>query len=310
VTREALLGDLEGCAVDEMLRDGTTFKHASISIIAREFESFLGNKSENNKMLVLLTDLLDSKELPWKYRTKNSGTNIIPSVYVNLLGATTPDSISSALPPSSIGSGLTSRILFVWAKRPQKRVTKPELTDGLKELAELLQKDLFRISKIAGTYDFSEEAFAFWDKWYQKYDEMSPSRLCSDRSFDAWYGRKPMYIQKIAMIRAAARSDNLVIELQDIVAAKKDIELIEPDMARAFGSVGRSSIANDVDTVIELIKDHKFLSEAQLMAVVWRDIDSNKLDNVIETAKKTGFIIREYKDDQGKSGIYYRYTGP
>ena len=311
VTREALLGDLEGCAVDEILRDGTSFKHASISIIAREFESFLGNKSENNKMLVLLTDLFDCKELPWKYRTKNSGTNVIPSVYVNLLGATTPDSISSALPPSSIGSGLTSRVLFVWAKRPQKRVTRPVLTEELKHLAEQLQKDLFRISKIAGAYDFSPEAFSFWDTWYQKYDEMSSTRLCSDRSFDAWYGRKPMYIQKVAMIRAAARSDNLVIELEDIIAAKRDIELIEPDMARAFGSVGRSLIANDVDTVIEIIKEYKLISETQLMAIVWRDIDSNKLDNVIETAKKTGFISREFKHpESGKAGVFYKYHEP
>ena len=64
-------------------------------------------------MLVFLTDLFDCRELPWKYRTKGRGDNTIENLYLNLLAATTPDSLASSLPALAIGGGLTSRILFI-----------------------------------------------------------------------------------------------------------------------------------------------------------------------------------------------------
>jgi len=73
-------------------------------------------------MLVLLTDLFDCEELPWKYRTKHSGSNVIPSVFLNLVAATTPDALASALPSTAIGGGLTSRIMFIWADKKYKKV--------------------------------------------------------------------------------------------------------------------------------------------------------------------------------------------
>ena len=44
VTKEAMLQDLEAGAVDEVLPNGTNFRHASLNIISKEFESFLGQR--------------------------------------------------------------------------------------------------------------------------------------------------------------------------------------------------------------------------------------------------------------------------
>lgn len=305
ITREALLDDLETCAVDEPMPDGSCFRHTSLNIIAKEFEIFLGQKSDNTKMLVLLTDLFDSQDLPWKYRTKHSGTNIIPSVYINLLGATTPESLASCLPPSAIGGGLTSRILFVWAHGKHKKIPIPTLSPALLELREKLQRDLFKISKIAGTYEFSPEAEEFWCKWYMKYDETSRARLCLDKSFDGWYSRKPMYILKMAQISAAALSNHMVVEPHHLEYAIKNIEEVEVGMVHTFRAVGRSAITADVDLVMSIIKEHKIISEKALMSIVWRDIDATKFDNVIGTVIKTGRVKRVYEHG-GVKGIFYR----
>jgi hypothetical protein len=308
VTREALLQDLETCAVDEPMPDGTSFRHTSLNIIAKEFEIFLGQKTDNTKMLVLLTDLFDSQELPWKYRTKNAGNNLIPSVFINMLGATTPESLASCLPPSAIGGGLTSRILFIFASGATKKVPIPYVTPELIELRDKLQKDLFRISKISGVYTFNTEANQYWHDWYMAYDGMDQNRICIDRSFDGWYSRKPMYILKMSQIASAAYKDELVITPDDLRYAIEKIESVEIYMSKTFRAVGRSAITADVDLVMSIVEEHQCITEQALMAIVWRDIDATKFDNVIETAKKTGRVHRAYANEAGEKGIYYITT--
>lgn len=310
ITREALLDDLEKSAIEEPMPDGTILRHSSLSIISKEFESFLGQKKENTKMCVLLTDLFDCPADAWKYRTKHSGSNSIAAAFLNLLAATTPDSLASSLPTTAIGGGLTSRILFVWGDKKYKKVARPVVTSDEIKLKEILIRDLYSISRIAGEYAMSKETEQKWDDWYNAYDEMSASRGCQDPSFDGWYSRKPTYIIKVAIVIAASRRQDTVIEWTDLQESIRQIEIVERSMGNAFRSVGRSAIATEVDMVMQLVKSRGILTEKELMSIVWRDIDSNKLDNVIETVIKTGRIKRTYMGPNGQTGeIWYQYKG-
>src|SRR5574343_185099 len=304
-TKEALLDDLEEYAVDEQLLDGTPLRHASLSVISREFESFLGQKKENTKMLVLLTDLFDCKEIPWKYRTKHSGTNAIPSIFLNLLAATTPDSLASCLPTTAIGGGLTSRMIFVWAEKKHKKVPRPSKSPEVLHLRDLLIKDLYLISRIVGQYQFSPACIKEWENVYMHYEELDNSRLCKAPSFNGWYSRKPMYILKVTQCVVAAKNSNLIVEWKDIQKAISLIEEVEYLMGRAFKAVGRSLVANEVDLVMTLVKNYKYISEKDLMNMVWKDIDSTKFDNVISTAIRQGNVKRMYKGPAGEGGIWY-----
>ena len=308
ITREALVEDLEKSACEEIMKDGSTFRHSSMSIISGEFESFLGQKAENTKMLVLLTDLFDCDEGAWSYRTKGAGTNIIPSVFVNLLGATTPESLASCLPPSAIGGGLTSRILFIWAGKKDKKVAIPTFNEETIALREELKKDLFRISKISGEYYFSKEAEDFWVDWYNAYEENDPRRAAQDKAFDGWYSRKPLCIQKLSMILAASESDELIITKRHITSAIYEVEEREASMSRVFRAVGKSSITAEVDLVMEIIKEKGVILESDLMNMIWRDVDRMKFDNVINTALATKRIERRYSHKVGDKivkGICY-----
>jgi hypothetical protein len=307
ITKEALIEDIEAAGADEQMPDGSMFKHSSISIISREFESFLGQKKENSKMLVLLTDLYDSQEIPWKYRTKRSGSNVVPSLFVNLLAATTPESLSSSLPISAVGGGLTSRIIFVFAEKRESKQSRPKMDQRLIDLKTALIQDLYLISRIAGLYKFSDESGTFWDAWYEEYDEGDPNRICKDTSFDGWYSRKPSNILKVATIIASAYSSKLVLEKKYILEAIKTVEEIEYDMGQAFRSIGRSLVTTEVDTVISLVRARMWITEQDLMSIVWRDMDASKFDNVISTAIRTGKVHRSYIGPKGEKGsIWYR----
>jgi hypothetical protein len=309
ITKEAMLQDLEQGAVDEPMPDQTIFRHASLSIISKEFESFLGQRGENTKMLVLLTDLFDAQEIPFRYRTKNSGNTTVPSVYLNILGATTPDSLASSLPTSAIGGGLTSRIIFVWSAIKSKKVPVPELTPRVKQLKIDLVHDLSIISRIAGAYSFSPAAMAYWVDWYTNYDETSPFRTCKDPAFNGWYSRKPLFAQKLAMIMAAAETNSRVLDVKYFERAIIAVEDAERTMGKTFTAIGKSDVASEVASVMDIVKRYNVIGEKQLMQMVWRDIDSNKFDNVMGTVTKTGLVVRSFKGPDGAQGIHYYWKG-
>lgn len=307
-TKEAMTDDIKGSEVGELLTSGETLLHSSINIISKEFESFLGQKKENTRMLTALTDLFDCPD-SWSARTRHSGSQDIIRPWVNLLAATTPDSLASSLPATAVGGGLTSRIMFVWADKKKKSVAIPSMTEEEVKIKEKLEKDLYQISRISGEYAMSADCLKKWIAWYNEFDEdESGERICTDKSFSGWYSRKPTYIIKVAMLRAAAEDNIMVIQWKHIEEAIKDIQEVELQMGNAFKAIGKSEVSAEVDTVMTIISNYGWISEKQLMTIVWRDIDSSKFDNVIDTIIKTGKVVREYKGPKGEKGIWYRST--
>lgn len=309
ITPQAMLEDLELAKAEEPTISGAVLTHNSLSIISGEFESFLGQKRDNTKMLVLLTDLYDCKIRPYRYRTKGAGTNEIASPFLSLLAGTTPESLASALPSTAIGGGLTSRILFVCAEKKEKKVAVPETSPEIRELKKHLIYDLTTISRITGAYTYTPESREWWKSWYSKYEELDPNRLCKDPVFQGWYSRKPTLIIKVSMLIKAAKSDLLQVEVEEFEEALNIIEHNEKDMQRAFVAVGRSEITPDVALVLQIIQRQGIIAEKQLMSLVWRDIDSNKFDVVISTCIKIGSVLRQYRSTDGKPGIWYRWVG-
>ncbi len=304
-TKEAMTDDIEKSALDHLMADNTPYRHSSLNIISKEFESFLGQRSENTRMLTALTDLFDCPG-EWSSRTRHGTSNAIIRPWINLLAATTPDSLANSLPASAIGGGLTSRMLFIYAERKKKRIAVPAMTKEEEKLQELLEQDLHKISMISGEYTMSQDCTNRWTDWYNNYDEdESGARICEDKSFSGWYSRKPMYIMKLCMVRAAAVSNSMVIEWKHVEEAIKAIMQVERVMGNAFKAIGKSEITAEVDAVYQIVREYKSISEKQLMSTIWRDIDSNKFENVIETLIKTGKIKRGYKGPDGQSGIWY-----
>jgi len=305
ITKEALTQDIAEARDASILPNGDVMEHCSISIVSKEFESFLGQKKENTKMLVLLTDLFDAPD-KWDYRTKNSGQDATVAVCINLLAATTPDSIASSLPTQAIGGGLTSRIMFVWAAGKTKKVTAPPVPDAKLKLAII--QDLAAISRLSGEYEMSAECFRKWDAWYNAYEEEDPQRIAPDKCFRGWYSRKPLYLQKLALIHTAATTDSNIIEWSAFEAALEDVLEVESYMGRTFSAVGRSEVSPDVDAVMREIQSRKVISEKKLLQLVWRDIDAKKFDNVIETILRTGKVLRKFQGPEGARGIWYYWA--
>lgn len=304
-TPQALLNSIEEAADDATMVDGTQLRHCSLSICSGEFESFLGNKKENHKMVTILTDLFDCKSRPFRYNTKHSGSNVLPLPFLNIIAATTPGSISECFPTSAVGGGLSSRILFVHAEEKAMKVAIPKLDTERAKMYEPLLKDLSVIARMSGEFSFSEDGEAWWENFYANFEERDPNRLCKDPSFVGWYSRKPLLLIKTATCISSAKRNDQKVTADDFSEALNYIEEVEPNMGKAFSGVGRSDLTTDVDMVRKILQRHGSISEKQLRQLVWRDIDDRKFGIVLDTITKAGEAKACWQGTERKKTMWY-----
>jgi hypothetical protein len=303
VTPEKLIQELENAAFEDQLPDGTMMHHNSVFIISGEFESFIGQKKENQRMLTWLTDLFDCSRSGFRYYTKGSGSNVIKAPYITLLAGTTPTSISSSFPTSAIGGGLTSRMLFVWADEKQCKVAIPEEDETVIRLQMELLADLQYKAKNSGPYDFAPNTKEWWIEWYNNFNEKDPDRICLDTAFKHWYSRKPMMILKISMLISAARNETRFIYSDVIEEAIELLEEVEVNMGRAFTAVGRSESSVDVNILLTELKQRRKISETKLIQLLWNDMSMDKFNLAMEQCMKMG-KIRKIPEGRQKFYVY------
>ena len=309
-TAHGLMQELEESTCYDRLPDNSPMRHASLSVISKEFESFLGSAG-STKMITTLTDLFDSGEETWRHRTKSSGISTIPSVFLNILGATTPSSLRDSLQGIAVGGGLTSRILFVYSEKKHKKIAIPELTPRLLELKELLVHDLQLISEITGGFQYTPDALDFWKEWYEAYDESSKERLQPKKEFDGWYSRKPLLLQKMCLILASSKTSDRLIRIQDIEAAldllydaEKGMGIILPENGvREVNKVTGNTYQYDL--IFKYVKQYKQISEKHLLQLIWREVDEEELDCSMKELISKDLCEIRFKSPEGKNEIWY-----
>lgn len=209
---------------------------------------------QDREMIDLLVTLWDSRQGTFKKVTKSSGMDQVENPWINMIACTTPSWISGNFPEYVIGGGFTSRCLFVYTDQKEKYVAYPHLVvpgDVESKRIRLVQ-DLEHISTLAGPYHLSSEAIEWGKLWYKRHYE-HPSNLLSDDRFAGYLARKQTHLHKLAMVLAAARSDELVIEIQDMVGALVMLDDLELDMPKVFARIGRSEESIQTERFIAFV---------------------------------------------------------
>ena len=292
ITREALIRELKNSTDTIIYEDGRTEFHASLTIFSQELTVFLGY---NNQQLISdITDWFDCRK-HWTYRTKNMGTDDIIGVWVNLIGATTPDLIQTSLPLESIGIGLTARMIFVYENRKRKCVPVPFLTEEEINLRELLLQDLEKMYLLRGNFTYTQE---FMDKWVPWYTDLDNNKPFDDEKFSGYFERRQVYLLKLSMIFSASRSDEMKLTSEDFDRALGLMKDTEVKMPYTFSGVGKSSIADVVNRVMTEIALQKTCTFAHLMGRFYRDVDKITLQKIISSLEAMNFVRMEFQENQ------------
>ena len=286
ITREALIRELKNANFSDPSPElgslGT--QHSSLTIFAPELTVFLGY--HNHQLLSDLTDWYDCRN-KWTYRTKNMGTDKIIGVYVNLIGATTPDLIRTTMPLDAIGGGLTSRMIFVFERNKYKTEPCPFLSSRDLALREALFSDLEQINQMRGKFTVTENFLELWIKWYNAQEGNPPFQ---DNMFAGYFERRPNHIMKLSMIVCASRTNDMRITKKDLERAIEILGQTEINMPATFAGVGKYEHADTLSRVMETVALNKEMSEEELQGMFARDASSFILNQIIMTMENMGFV--------------------
>jgi len=307
ITREALIRELSKTTDNVTDPDTQKIKmHSSLTIFSKELTVFIGYN--NAQLMADLADWYDCDDR-WVYRTKTQGDDEIHGVWVNMIGATTPDLLRTTLPQDAIGGGLTSRIVFVYEDRKSKLVPLPFLQNFDHDLEQKLIEDLQQISMMAGEYRFTETFTEEWIKWYGYQDANPPFK--NDPAFDGYVSRRPTHVLKLCMIFNAARSDSMIIDETDLQRSIKLLERTEVKMASTFRGVGESDIAGLNAKIISVMHNapEGGYEVRDLLRMFMNDADKDTLMRALATLHASDFLqlvekpggkvmVRKLKEDQ------------
>ena len=290
-TREALINSLEESGTKNNFSvdsDGTLYDHSSLTIFSPELVVFLGY---NNLQLISdLTDWYDCRD-SWEYRTKNSGVNVINGVYVNLLGATTPDLIRSSLPQDAVGGGLSSRMIFVSEWEKSKVVPFPFLSDKDVETYENLKHDLEEIYQLRGGFKITDGFKKAWYTWYTHAEKNPPFR--DNPKFEGYVNRRGNHVLKLCMILSASESSDMVLNSSVIERAIATLEEVEKKMPSVFFGHGTSVNSDLTGRVLQTVSamGEKGIHVNQLMRTYIGYVGSAEdLTDIIKKLVIAGYI--------------------
>jgi len=276
-----------------------TLNHSSLTIISTELTVFLGYQN-----LELLSDLCKwfDCEPRYLYETHSRGEEEVINVWVNLLGATTPMLLQTSLPEGAIGSGFTSRAIFVYASDKGKVVPVPFLSPEQKELKERLFLDLAHIRGLAGEFRLSKAALDLYCGWRLETEEHPPF---SDPKLDFYNQRRPCHILKLAMICSIATNDSQIIEEDDMAKAIWTLEETEKDMPKVFQGVGNNRLAAIQIRLERMLEVKKKLSLQEIHNTFYSDANNAELGDILASLESRG-ICRI----SAKHGLVFFRTSP
>lgn len=306
ITKEQLIRRMKEHHLQYDDPNGKLMHQHPVTVISEELSVFI---SQNDpKFLGDLTNWYDSLDR-WTYDTKNSGTDVVNGVCMNILASMAPDWIPMTIPMGAIGGGFTSRILFIVEHKKGKTIADPSAIGIDEDLKERLRHDLEAMSILTGEMKFSDDAKKRYMKWYtiEEQNTASGRPAIPDPKFSGYISRRATHVKKISMACSAARGNSMMIQLEDFERSLGLMEQAELNMADVFGKIGRSLYAEQTQDIMNFIRAGKRTTRSSVMQNFYRDIDDSTMSVIEATLVAARFI--KVKVDVGKGDKIYIWLG-
>jgi hypothetical protein len=236
---------VEGRSTPEHLFDRLVDRpHMAIAV--SELVTFLGRESYVIELPAFLTDLYDCP----KQRsggTVTRGQRMIENAYVTFISASTPSWLISAVNPTVVEGGFTSRCLFIYDEKPKQRVAWPVDMHTMARVGDLLQHTVARAQEVQ-TIELLPAAMRRFQTWYKSRD------LVTDLPFLASFlSREDGHVLRMAAC-LAINDDTLAIDVRHIVAAIKIIAHAKAGALQIFSARGTTvRLAQGIEKISRLL---------------------------------------------------------
>lgn len=283
-TKEALIRRIAESANMYENKKGMPVAHCSLTIFSDELTVFLGYS--NKELMANLADWFDCAD-HWTYDTKGAGTDEIHNLWVNILGATTPELMQATMPMELMGGGLSSRMIFVYAPKKGRKVALPWRTEQQEQLCKDVAHDLETIFAMQGQFTTTKNFTTRWTQWYLSKPEECPLGC---RHLNYYWERREVHLLKLCMIMSASRSNEKIIRVCDFERANDILSEAERTMPYAFQGMGHRSDAQVMAIIMNEIIERETCTFKDLARVLPYDIDRNGLRETLHMFKAAGKI--------------------
>lgn len=234
-----------------------------------EFLDFIGVGDDS--FVTNLTNLWDN--LPKFENPKTRGASII--IYkptVNILSGMTPSGISEAFRSIAMGGGFFSRMLFIYSKPTDTKITFPDPPNI--KLGNELRGHMLAIHELEGEIQLTDNVKVLMDKIYNSCPGMEDPR------FQHYIQRRFTHFMKLITILSAMRL-SLTPTINDCIYANTILYAAELNMPKALGEYGKSKFADVSNTIIQVLNTAE---EALTPKKIWKavDRDLNKFADLAE----------------------------
>jgi hypothetical protein len=272
-------------------------------VLVDELATFLNKASYEAGLASLLIPFYDCKD-NFDYRTKGGGSIKITDSCLGILGASTVDWLTNAIPENAVGGGLTSRMCFVFVEDPPDPVAITTLTERKKELAEILQKHLTRMMMLSGPVKLTNEAWEYYTQEYLRFHKQS--ELYDNKNLAGYASRRHLHLLKLGIVLSVSERMDLVVEAKHLVAAENMLSYTEQFLPMVMNLITASEYGSLMSMVVSTIRksEGKSIARTNLVRAMSHKIGSRDLDVILETLQQSG---RVHSAVNGKD-IYYRVS--
>lgn len=293
---------------------------SALTIPVSELGTFL--KAKDDEFMSFLIGLWDGQlsKRGYSKRTQDRGEVRVENPWINIIGCTTPTWLQANMPTSMIGGGFLSRVIFVYANKKRRLVAYPSrewnrvaLIDTKTKLVE----DLREIATIRGEYQMPDDVLDWGEAWYKDLWLNKKATMSSVR-FEPYRARKQTTLHKLAMVIAAAQSNDLIIKKEHLEEADELLTGVEASMLTVFNAIGGVDDARYINEVTELVRgfmpSHNDLVPIKL---IWSHLVNvmslEDFKRAVKSGVEAGLFQTRYTglfDAAGNSILGITYIGP
>jgi hypothetical protein len=287
--QEFLKGKTSPEALELILHEHTRTKgSAAISMAVSELVTILGREGYMSTMPGLLTDLYDCPSYRNSPGTIKSGEIIQKDVYVNFISASTPAWLVTAINPSVIEGGFTSRVIFVVDDTRKRAIAWPEERNSEDKLRLVkVYNDSIVNARAEGVLKISTGGLKTFKHWYINKSNHTDPFLSS---FEA---REDDHILRLAAI-LCINDGTLEIQHSHIKNSIKIVSDVKSKANNLFGGdfSQKARITGAVTRVREILMDSGTdgIKHSDLQRRVVRHTDAKELRMLINIMHECGML--------------------
>lgn len=301
ITPEALIDAL--ASVEEKNGKRLLAANSTGFVLVDELATFLNKNSYEAGLASLLIPFFDCKDT-FDYHTKGGGRTHITNCCLGLLGASTVDWLTNAIPESAIGGGLTSRVVFVYQQTAADPVAIPEWGDAKKLLQGTLAKTLQRITMLSGEFTLSPDATELFKTEYYRFKTSGEGlALFNDKNISGYASRRHVHQLKVGMIISASEGAERVITVQHLLQAMAMIKDTEQHLPALYALMTSTDQGILLSTMLSIIKRNGSIDKSILLRELGHKVGVLEADAIMQTLIAQNRI--QMIEENGKTILKY-----